>query len=152
MVFTEATGADTWLGVAEIDLPFESCFVCRQVRECHHLDQDYLDLLSDRSSGYGGRSYFSAWVRPDQVQGGVDNSALIFSNRQRGLGLVLGIQIRIVDHLGGFYTGGVAPSGTLPGNGITSLPFSIRSRDERYFTPMDNPPLWTRSGWTETRI
>ena len=49
------------------------------------LNDDYLDLpFRIDQAGTGGGLTFSAWVRPDQVQGGVDNERMIFSTDNGG--------------------------------------------------------------------
>ena len=85
MVFTEATGADTWLGVAEIDLRSNRALSAGKFGNAIDLDQDYLDLpFRIDQAGTGDGLTFSAWVRPDQVQGGVDNERMIFSTDNGG--------------------------------------------------------------------
>ena len=87
MVFTEATGANTWLGVAEIDLRSNRALSAGKFGNAIDLDQDYLDLpFRIDQAGTGDGLTFSAWVRPDQVQGGVDNERMIFST-DNGVGI-----------------------------------------------------------------
>ena len=93
MVFTEATGADTWLGVAEIDLRSNRALSAGKFGNAIDLDQDYLDLpFRIDQAGTGDGLTFSAWVRPDQVQGGVDNERMIFSTDNGGWDWSLGFR------------------------------------------------------------
>ena len=85
VVFTEATGANTWLGVAEIDLHSNYTLANGKFGNALDLNDDYLDLpFRIDQAGTGGGLTFSAWVRPDQVQGGVDNERMIFSTDNGG--------------------------------------------------------------------
>ena len=84
-VFTEATGENTYLGIAEIDL-FPSFKQSQGIfAKALDLNGEFLNLpfRIDQSSTTKGIS-FSAWVNPRQVKGGFDNERIIFSTDDGG--------------------------------------------------------------------
>ena len=85
LAFSEATGVDNYLGIAEIE--FFPAPVLQQGKFTKALDLngEYLELpfRVDQGSFSEGLT-FSAWVKPDQVMGGHDNERQVFSTDDGG--------------------------------------------------------------------
>ncbi|MDG0965255.1 MAG: hypothetical protein P8O23_09315, partial [Opitutales bacterium] len=85
LVFTAATGSNTYLGIAEIE--FFPSFRQSQGKfgKALDLNGEYLQLpfRVDQSSTTKGLS-FSAWVNPRQVSGGTANERIVFSTDDNG--------------------------------------------------------------------
>ena len=84
IVFTEATGTQTYLGIAEIDLYPAPSLTPGKFGNALNLTDEYVDLPFMIDQGETSGMAFSAWIYPRKVDGGTDNERMIFGSDDGG--------------------------------------------------------------------